>query len=436
MTDSDVGRFTPFFVADRQASLRILAGLRIPSGKTVGLMTHANTPMTFQSDFRRFPCSSPASCPVIGNRPCPFEQNLSRCKNGRRLRDATIKICDSGVFTKSGSQNLDYENLFETYERMGVDYGIIIDVLKDSSATLRSARKAMLAFRAGKRGFKLIGVAQGRSLREYLSCYGELKRIGYTHIAVGGMLQKKVNSARYVYVRNERFLKKVLSAVRRTDRSGWLFALGCYAPGRHTIFLQHRVSGSDYKGWIFQYSGRTVKKGDLRSQHSRFRQVRTFIEQRVLSEPQSHQPAKRLLILGCGKAKLTGRRLLPALHRYDGPTFRLVRSHMQECWPGDGPEILILSAKYGLIEARTLIGYYETRLNPTRARAIASQANKALVDRLRQNGYEEILVNMGAGYRAVLAPAIAFAGQRASVSFAQGRIGERLHATKVWLSLT
>jgi len=32
--------------------------------------------------------------------------------------------------------------------------------------------------------------------------------------------------------------------------------LGCYHPRRHALFDKHRVFGSDYKGWIFNYKHR------------------------------------------------------------------------------------------------------------------------------------------------------------------------------------
>ena len=58
--------FIPFFVTDRQASLRILSGIAIPDGKQFGLMTHANTHRNFGKVFKKFPCVNIDSCPIIG----------------------------------------------------------------------------------------------------------------------------------------------------------------------------------------------------------------------------------------------------------------------------------------------------------------------------------------------------------------------------------
>lgn len=74
----------------------------------------------------------------------------------------------------------------------------------------------------------------------------------------------------------------------------------------------------------------------------------------------------RLLILACSQRKKPGQRKLPAIERYDGPAFRVVRKYLRES-DGDPIRILILSAKYGLIAANEKIGNYDCRLNQTAA---------------------------------------------------------------------
>lgn len=57
----------------------------------------------------------------------------------------------------------------------------------------------------------------------------------------------------------------------------------------------------------------------------------------------------RMLLIGCSKAKVEGEDPLPAIERYDGPLFRVVRRFLRE-----GPEslqdvvIYVLSAKHVL----------------------------------------------------------------------------------------
>jgi len=45
----------------------------------------------------------------------------------------------------------------------------------------------------------------------------------FDHIAIGGLLKKNVNSARYVKVRDERFLRDVLERSKGKNKEDWLF---------------------------------------------------------------------------------------------------------------------------------------------------------------------------------------------------------------------
>ncbi len=214
----------PFFVVDRQMSLEILKYCEIDKLPfKIGLMGHANTSKNFQQEFRNF------KAPNI------------------------VKMCDSGVFTKDGCIPENYTDLFTIYENMHASYGIIIDTIKNSTATIESAKEAISVYNQSTYNFKLVGVAQGSNLDDYLSCYQRLKDIGYTYIAIGGLLKKNINSARYVKVENEGFLKEVVESIRRKYPNDWLFLLGCYHPKRHKFFQLNKIYGGDYKGWVFNY---------------------------------------------------------------------------------------------------------------------------------------------------------------------------------------
>ncbi len=56
----------------------------------------------------------------------------------------------------------------------------------------------------------------------------------------------------------------------------------------------------------------------------------------------------RLLILSCSRRKRLDKDLLPAVERYDGPAFRVLRRFLREM-PFEAPDVPILSAEYGLI---------------------------------------------------------------------------------------
>ncbi len=233
----------PFFVADRPASLRILKGilLKYPNIK-IGIMTHAFTSNNLWRIFNDFPFS----VPLLYEEP-----NL--LKNEDLLSESLIKMTDSGIFCKTGC-TIDYEELFDRYNIIGTDFGIMIDVLKNSKETIKSAEMALRIYKKGRRKFKfkLVAVAQGNTLEEYLDCYRQLSK-NFEYIAVGGLLKKRENTARYVNVRDENFLYNILGCIRYEFNPQWLFALGCYHPSRHKNFEKLGIWGSDYKGWIFQY---------------------------------------------------------------------------------------------------------------------------------------------------------------------------------------
>ncbi len=237
----------PFFVLDRRASLDILKGLflKFPNLK-FGLMTHANVSNQFMELFRAFPYKTRLKY---------FDswEEINETKINRMLKRNIIKISDSGVFQKSGS-NHTYEELFERYVHLKVDYGIIKDVLHDMSATLKSAEEAINIYEDNgfKKKFRLIGVAQGNDAEEYKKCYGMLRDMGYRYIAIGGLLKRNGNS-NYVTVRSEELLQQTISSIRDEYSPKWLFVLGVYHPNRHKLLDELGVWGADYKGWLFHY---------------------------------------------------------------------------------------------------------------------------------------------------------------------------------------
>lgn len=217
----------PFFVVDRPISLHILSGLEIPPGKRIGLMARANTSQRFRQLFRDFPAHG-------------IEHHQ------------VVKMCDSAIFER---ERLRYEELFSAYEQMGADYGVMIDAWQDALKTLESARRALEVYDPGRHHFRLVAVAQGRTVSDYLSSYEKLRRLGFRYIAVGGLLQKRERSARYSSVANERLMREVLIRIKSEHKPDWLFALGCLHPSRLPFFKELGV-WADYKGWLFQYRKR------------------------------------------------------------------------------------------------------------------------------------------------------------------------------------
>jgi hypothetical protein len=248
----------PFFVVDRPMSLNILKTSFVTHPKLkFGLLTHALVSANFLEQFARFPCMNNGECWLKSHPTCesPNLREKQLCKLGKRMNKSIVRVCDYGIFEK-GSRTISYHKLFEMYEIAKADYGVMQDILGDAKGTVVSARKAMREYKKKKRRFKLVLVAQGKTVDEYLWCFDQLRRLGGNHIAVGGLLRKRPRSARYLYVSSNGTLEHVLKEIRKEFNPKWLFVLGVYHPDRHRTLVRNDIYGSDYKGWIFQYEHR------------------------------------------------------------------------------------------------------------------------------------------------------------------------------------
>ncbi len=140
-------------------------------------------------------------------------------------------------------------------------------------------------------------------------------------------------------------------------------------------------------------------------------------------------PTGHLLILACSQRKSDAKSPMPALRLYDGVNYRVLRKFLAERnWP-PGLQIKILSAKYGLIDATTLIEPYEQRLTPDRARRI----NRETLTRLGELPVPAtVFVNLGKDYL----PAIAGFEEvfsKSKITYAKGAIGMKMQGMKRWL---
>lgn len=146
----------------------------------------------------------------------------------------------------------------------------------------------------------------------------------------------------------------------------------------------------------------------------------------------SSQP-RYLLLLACSQRKRLDEWLLPALERYDGGNYRILRKAQREGRLSPSLDIVILSAKYGLIESDTLIAHYEQRMTQERAKELYEQVMQTLQKLVEQETYREVYVELGQQYlQAISDVSVLF--QDSSVIYAHGRIGERLARLKLWIT--
>lgn len=68
---------------------------------------------------------------------------------------------------------------------------------------------------------------------------------------------------------------------------------------------------------------------------------------------------------------------MPAVERYDGPAFRVLRRYLQRQQNGS-PDVFILSAKWGLISGDTPLPYYDQRMTARRATVLRERVRVLL----------------------------------------------------------
>ena len=142
---------------------------------------------------------------------------------------------------------------------------------------------------------------------------------------------------------------------------------------------------------------------------------------------------KYLLIIPCSKRKvLVLEHKIPAIDLYDGPFYRILRKFFRQNDVSQYIDILILSAKYGLIRSHDLISTYDECLTPRKATELSSDIYNFLKTLLNREQYQEIFINLGKTYALALTDSEELLNQ-CNVFWAKGQIGERMHQLIIWM---
>lgn len=142
---------------------------------------------------------------------------------------------------------------------------------------------------------------------------------------------------------------------------------------------------------------------------------------------------RRLLILSCSQRKRVSEDLLPALKRYDGPLFFVLRRFLREC-SGEAKEldVYILSAAYGLISEDSLIALYDQKMNLSRAIELHPQV-KTTFSGILQNNYASICFALGKSYLKVFEGLQDLIPASTESIVIHGPIGKKQTQLKRWL---
>lgn len=140
----------------------------------------------------------------------------------------------------------------------------------------------------------------------------------------------------------------------------------------------------------------------------------------------------RLLIIACSERKNPAKGRLPAIERYDGPAFRVLRKYLRET-ERPAPTVLILSAKYGLLSAGQTVPNYDCKISAATARGIRTQVFETLRVVLPSKRWQAIGICAGRDYRVALADVTELLPPDARLDVLDGGLGPRLTALKKWL---
>lgn len=142
----------------------------------------------------------------------------------------------------------------------------------------------------------------------------------------------------------------------------------------------------------------------------------------------------RLLILACSATKRHDPVLLPAVERYDGPSYRTLRSFLADhSEKRDALDILILSAEFGLIRGDTLIPDYDRRTDTARALELRVSVTAVLRGQLDHQRYDATFVSLGRDYTPALVITDDVRSCLDNLTVASGGIGTRLGQLRRWL---
>ncbi|MEG4345742.1 hypothetical protein QUB70_21045 [Microcoleus sp. A003_D6] len=141
---------------------------------------------------------------------------------------------------------------------------------------------------------------------------------------------------------------------------------------------------------------------------------------------------RHLLILACSQRKRSDADSLPAIERYDGPTFRLLRRFLRK-QPSAPLEIYILSAKFGLIPSDYPIPDYDQKMTRARSRQLQPEVMAKLKHILNAKPYQQLCICLGRDYFLALDKYDMLIKSGLAVRIATGSLGKKLATLHDWL---
>lgn len=141
----------------------------------------------------------------------------------------------------------------------------------------------------------------------------------------------------------------------------------------------------------------------------------------------------RCLILGCTQLKRSTDVDLPAIDRYNGPTFRVLRKFLDEADAGvKNVDLYVLSAHYGLIAGGELIQDYDLRMTSARAAILREQTLKRF-ETIMTKAFDDVLILLSGIYLQTLQGFEVYVPPGTKVTVVTASSGKQLNILKSWL---
>ena len=141
---------------------------------------------------------------------------------------------------------------------------------------------------------------------------------------------------------------------------------------------------------------------------------------------------KYLLILGCSNRKKSVQNKVKPLELYDGVNYRVLKNFFKRYGKQENLEILIISAKYGLLKMDDMIEYYDEKMTIQRANILHDSIMKKLKEFLKGKKFDEVHLNIGKTYlKAIEGYEDLFHGSK--IIYDSRGIGSKMQSMKRWL---
>lgn len=105
-----------------------------------------------------------------------------------------------------------------------------------------------------------------------------------------------------------------------------------------------------------------------------------------------------LLVQSCSATKQNVDNPVQAIDLYDGYFFKIIKKAVRADQFEPGLDIIIISAKHGVVEPDEEIEYYDRRMATELANELNEDVVSAVASKVREDNYDEVWVNLGKDY--------------------------------------